>query len=445
MTAGGNGADVLELRAVRKEFPRADGVGMQTVLDGISLAIRAGEVVALLGRSGCGKSTLLRIMAGLMPPTAGTVTRQGRPLAGPNPGAAMVFQSFALLPWLTVQQNVELGLEARHVPDADRRSRTLQAIELIGLDGFEEAFPRELSGGMRQRVGFARALVVEPELLLMDEPFSALDVLTGAQLRERLSQLWATRALPTRAIVVVTHNIDEAVSLADRIVVLGANPGHIRVELPGLPLEERQRQTAARRRLVDLLYRVMTNPDEDAQALVETGRSQPAPGIRLPLLPDASADNLTGFVRYLAGIGGRSTLETLGLDLQMDPDELMDLVEGGDQLGFVDLQDQVVFLTAEGVAFAGAGTDEARDLFRARAMGQIPLLKRLLQRLRAEPDGSLNGEDILTELESRLTVDEARLQFETAIDWGRYAELFSYDDNRGELHLEPDPPQVRGA
>ena len=435
----GNGAgEILELRGVHKTFPRPDGTGTFTVLEAVSLTIRDGEVVALLGRSGCGKSTLLRIMAGLMPPTEGSVWRRGSELHGPNPGAAMVFQSFALLPWLNVQQNVELGLEAQRVPAELRRERTLRAVELIGLDGFEEAFPRELSGGMRQRVGFARALVVEPELLLMDEPFSALDVLTGAQLRERLHQLWTSRALPTRAILMVTHNIDEAVSMADRIVVLGANPGHIRIELPGLPPEERQRQTANRRRLVELLYRLMTNPEADAQELAATGQSRPTSAARLPLLPEVSADDLTGFIRYLAGIGGRNSLETLELDLQMDPEAVMELVEGGDQLGLVDIQDQDVFLTPGGLEFARLSADEARHVFRVRAAGQIPLLKRVLQRLRVQPDQTLDAEEVVRELEVRLTADEARRQFETAIDWGRYAELFSYDDTRGELRLEPD-------
>src|SRR5229473_1561661 len=233
------------------------------VLDNITLELREGEFVALLGPSGSGKSTLLRILAGLLPPSSGQVFFKGEPQYGPNPHVAIVFQSFALFPWLTVLQNVELGLEAQPLMPTQRLKRALAAIDLIGLDGFEDAYPKELSGGMRQRVGFARALVVEPELLFMDEPFSALDVLTAANLRKELLGLWREQSMPTQAILLVTHNIDEAVSMADRILVLGANPRRIPVGLPGLPVEQRTIQREEHTALVDLIYRIMTSPQED--------------------------------------------------------------------------------------------------------------------------------------------------------------------------------------
>ncbi|HMK63602.1 MAG TPA: ABC transporter ATP-binding protein, partial [Acidimicrobiales bacterium] len=210
---------IIEVDDVSKSFTSPDGSPLP-VLDHISFDLRQGEIVALLGRSGSGKSTLLRCVAGLIAPSGGTVRYRGQPLSGANPGVAMVFQSFALLPWLTVQKNVELGLEARGVAPAERRRRAEEAINRIGLDGFESAYPKELSGGMRQRVGFARALVVEPEALLMDEPFSALDVLTAQNLRTELLRLWEAPDFPTKSMLIVTHNIEEAVILADRILVL---------------------------------------------------------------------------------------------------------------------------------------------------------------------------------------------------------------------------------
>jgi NitT/TauT family transport system ATP-binding protein len=286
------------------------------VLEHVSVELREGEFVALLGPSGSGKSTLLRILAGLMTPSEGRVLVHGLPLHGPNPQVAIVFQSFALFPWLTVLQNVELGLLPMNLPDEERRTRALKAIDLIGLDGFEEAFPKELSGGMKQRVGFARALVVQPEVLFMDEPFSALDVLTAENLRGELQELWEDHTMPTKAVLMVTHNIEEAVTLADRILVFGANPGRIRIELAGLSPAERERKGPPRARLVDAIYRIMTNPDEDATALAEKGmapvtaRAAPVSarrGRRYQVLPDVSIDDLTGFVQYLAGVGGRAT------------------------------------------------------------------------------------------------------------------------------------------
>jgi NitT/TauT family transport system ATP-binding protein len=270
---------ILEARDIYKTFAakekRRRGPPPPLVLDDIQVQIHAGEFVALLGPSGSGKSTLLRILAGLLQPTSGQVLFKGIPQHGANPHLAIVFQSFALFPWLTVLQNVELGLQAQDLTRTQRMKSALAAIDLIGLDGFEDAYPKELSGGMRQRVGFARALVVEPELLFMDEPFSALDVLTAANLRKELLGLWQAKSMPTRAIVMVTHNIDEAVSMADRILVLGANPGRIRCELPGLPNEQRTVQSPKHTEMVDLIYRIMTSPKEDVTPLLSQSVQRP--------------------------------------------------------------------------------------------------------------------------------------------------------------------------
>ena len=442
---------LLSAQHVRKVF----GDDRTPVLLDVSVDLRDGEFVALLGPSGSGKSTLLRIMAGLMAPTDGRMLAHGTPLQGPNPDIAIVFQSFALFPWLTVLQNVELGLLATNATEEERRKRALRAIDLIGLDGFEEAFPKELSGGMKQRVGFARALVVEPEVLFMDEPFSALDVLTGENLRTELQELWSDRTIPTRAILMVTHNIDEAVSLADRILVFGANPGHVRVELGGLSLEERKQKGPARAQLVDIIYHIMTNPTEDAAVLIEqrsvragARSSEPMSALRVTktervprryqTLPDVGIDDLTGFVQYLSGIGGTASLQVLSRDLQMRADDLRALVEATDLLGLADMQERQVFLTPVGQQFAAVELDEEKAIFRRVAMEHISLLRHIVRELEDAPTHTIEAEGVLDDLEHSFSGGEARRQFETVVDWGRYAELFTYDDHAGELRLDEE-------
>ncbi|GAC1653376.1 MAG: nitrate/sulfonate/bicarbonate ABC transporter ATP-binding protein [Gemmatimonadaceae bacterium] len=443
--AVGRGAILLAAEGVGKFY----GDDRTPVLESVSIALREGEFVALLGPSGSGKSTLLRILAGLMLPSDGRVLVHGAPLAGPNPNVAIVFQSFALFPWLTVLQNVELGLLATALSEADRHQRALKAIDLIGLDGFEEAFPKELSGGMKQRVGFARALVVQPEVLFMDEPFSALDVLTGENLRGELQELWIDRTIPTKAVLMVTHNIDEAVSLADRILVFGANPGRVRVELVGLPLADRRRKGTARAKLVDTIYRIMTNPDEDAVLLAEH-RPEPSAGIterprrsgerarRYQTLPDVSIDDLTGFIQYLSGIGGKASLHDLSRDLQMRGDDLLAIVEATDLLGLADMQDRQVFLTQTGQRFAEVDLDDEKALFREAALQHISLLRYIVRELEDSPTHTIDSERVLDDLEHSFSGGEARRQFQTVVDWGRYAELFTYDDNAGELKLDEE-------
>ncbi|GAC1477076.1 MAG: nitrate/sulfonate/bicarbonate ABC transporter ATP-binding protein [Gemmatimonadaceae bacterium] len=436
-----SGPTLLAAEGVGKFF----GDDRTPVLENVSIELREGEFVALLGPSGSGKSTLLRILAGLLPPSNGRVLVHGAPLEGANAQVAIVFQSFALFPWLTVLENVELGLLATGLSEVDRRQRALKAIDLIGLDGFEEAFPKELSGGMKQRVGFARALVVQPEVLFMDEPFSALDVLTGENLRGELQELWSARSIPTKAVLMVTHNIDEAVSLADRILVFGANPGRVRVELHGVPLIERRRKGAPRAKLVDTIYHIMTNPDEDA-ALIAEQRAAPAEAARrvaerprrYQTLPDVSIDDLTGFVQYLSGIGGKASLHDLGRDLQMRADDLLAIVEATDILGLADVQDRQAYLTATGQRFAGVDLDEEKALFRAAALEHVSLLRHIMRELEDAPSHTVDAERVLDDLEHSFSGAEARRQFETVVDWGRYAELFTYDDSAGELRLDEE-------
>ncbi|MGI8553210.1 MAG: ABC transporter ATP-binding protein [Dehalococcoidia bacterium] len=409
------------------------------VLDNISLELCPEEFIALLGPSGSGKSTLLRILAGLIPPSRGDVISHSAPLHGANAHVAIVFQSFALYPWLTVLDNVELGLLAKQLPPTERRQRALQAIDLIGLDGFEHAYPRELSGGMKQRVGFARALVVQPEVLFLDEPFSALDVLVAENLRHELLDLWHERKIPTRAILMVTHNIDEAVSMADRLLVFGANPGRIRVELPGLPLEQRRSKGQAHIELVDTVYRIMTNPQEDVANLLPGAQPMQEPAKpAYQVLPHISIGELTGFIELLHSLGGRKDLHELARDLHRAADDLLPLVEAADLLGFADIEQGDVFLTATGRHFAEAGVLEEKELFGRQAVTRVELLGRLVQQLTAAPGHRLHEDDLLKSLEQIFSPAEARRQVDTAVDWGRYGELFGYDDNAGTFFLEAE-------
>jgi NitT/TauT family transport system ATP-binding protein len=435
----GDQETVLAARDVTKFYE--DAREHVLVLDDITLALRSGEFIALLGPSGSGKSTLLRILAGLVTPSEGEVLVHGQPLHGANPQVAIVFQSFALYPWLTVLENVEMGLLAKGFAPTERRERAVQAIDLIGLDGFESAYPRELSGGMKQRVGFARALVVEPEVLFLDEPFSALDVLVAENLRHELLDLWREHKIPTRAILMVTHNIDEAVQMADRLLVFGANPGRIRVELPGCSIAKRRDKSSPEHaQLVDTVYRIMTNPKEDAARLVPGARpvQEAAPTPAYQTLPHVSIGQLTGFIERLHALGDREDLYELARDLHMEADDLLPLTEAADLLNLGDLEEGDVFLTQEGREFAEAGVLEEKQIFRRQALGQVELLRQIVQELQASPDHALPEGPLLEWLERSFSPDEARRQLDTAIDWGRYAELFAYDDDAGEFYLEED-------
>jgi NitT/TauT family transport system ATP-binding protein len=448
------GAEVLlEAHDIYKTFAakekRRRGPPPPPVLENIQVQIHAGEFVALLGPSGSGKSTLLRILAGLLQPTTGQVLFKGVPQHGANPHLAIVFQSFALFPWLTVLQNVELGLQAQDLTRTQRLKSALAAIDLIGLDGFEDAYPKELSGGMRQRVGFARALVVEPELLFMDEPFSALDVLTAANLRKELLGLWQSKSMPTRAIVMVTHNIDEAVSMADRILVLGANPGRIRCELPGLPNEQRTVQSPKHTEMVDLIYRIMTSPKEDVTSLLSQSLPEAKTGPLVhharpyQVLPHVAIGDVTGLVELVQTRGGREDLYQIGRHLHMEVDDLLPIVEAADILGMAETEEGDLVLTPEGLRFAEAGVLEEKKVFRDQALAHIALLRQIVETLEGAPGHTLPEEYFLSLLDAHFDEEEAQEQLETAINWGRYAELFTFQDDRGVFRLEePEPAET---
>ena len=431
---------LVSVSDLTKTFATRDG-GDLPVLDGISLDVRPGEIVALLGKLGSGKSTLLRCIAGLAAPSSGTVTYRGRPLHGINPGVSLVFQTFALLPWLTVAQNVELGLEAQGIPPDERKLRALEAIDLIGLDGFESAFPKELSGGMRQRVGFARALVVDPDLLLMDEPFSALDVLTAENLRTELLELWQAGEFPAEAILIVTHNIEEAVAFADRVIVLGTNPGRIRAELACELERPRDRRSADFEALVDEIYGIMT---DRPSTVAVTDEARDGGGVQHVMLPHASVDGIAGLAELALASGDNADLADLAAVVGFAIDDLFPIVDALGVLGFANVESGRLNLTETGERFAGADIQHSKEIFREAALERVPLVRRIRRALEHASDGALREGFFIDLLAGHYSRDEARAQLDTAIDWGRYAELFEYDAARGEvsLHVHAEQPAV---
>ena len=423
---------LISVRSLSKSFSGPGGRPIP-VLDDINLDVAEGEFVALLGRSGSGKSTLLRCIAGLMAPTAGEVRFRGQPLTGTNRETSMVFQTFALMPWLTVQQNVELGLEARGVVPGERAERALRAIDIVGLDGYESAYPKELSGGMRQRVGFARALVVEPAALLMDEPFSALDVLTSENLRGELLELWEGHRFPTKTIVMVTHNIEEAVLLADRILVLGTNPGRIMSDMPNPLPRPRRRRTPDFDELVDQIYRMMTRrpAPEEQPAAKPTGTVSDTP------LPAATVDGLSGLAEILlARHGGAADLADLADSLGLEVDDLLPLVDALVLLGFAALRDDRLELTGNGRVFAGASIQDSKEIFARASLEHAPLVRTIYRSLRGSMDDALPAGFYTDILRTSFGEEEAARQLDVAVNWGRYAELYDYDAARGLIMRE---------
>ncbi len=423
---------LVEVRGCRQAYHKDSNADL-IVLDDVNLTIKDGEIVALLGRSGSGKSTLLRIVAGLLTPTAGDVSWRGAALHGPAPGIAMVFQSFALFPWLTVQENVELGLEAQGVTRAEREKRGEEAIDLIGLGGYESAYPKELSGGMRQRVGLARALVVHPDLLLMDEPFSALDVLTAETLRTDLIDLWSEGRLPLKSVLMVTHNIEEAVLMADRILVFQSNPGRVATELRVAFKHPRNRLDPAFRQMVDDIYALMTR-----RAGTGDGRAHAAQITATTPLPRVGSNQMAGLLEAVAGApyNGRADLPALAGLLQMEIDELLPLGEALQLLHFAVLEEGDIRLTEAGKRFVEADTDTRKKQFAAALRAHVPLVRNIRTVLDERQSHRASALRFRDELEDRMSPDYADETLRTAIGWGRFAELFSYDEEAEQFSLE---------
>lgn len=428
-------APIIEARQLEKFYPQPDGHRIQ-VIAATDLAVYPGQIIALLGPSGCGKSTLLRMLTGLSPASAGGVYWHGEPVRDGTPNVSIVFQSFALFPWLTVIENVEAPLEARGVAPLERRKRALRIIDAVGLDGFETAYPKELSGGMKQRVGVARALVVEPEVLFMDEPFSALDVLTAETLRGELLELWLEHKIPTRAIFIVTHNIEEAVVLADRIVVLGRNPAHIHADFSVNLPHPRDRKTSSFVELVDEIYRVLTRPDHEYEAAppksAVLGKSVNRKAI---MLPHTRPGGMAGLLEILVDQGGRADLHKLADELSLEVDALLPTMDTAALLGLLRIEEGDALITPEGQAFAQADIQQRKAIFRKAALANIPLLAQMQSALKAKSNRTLSDEFFRDLLDEHFSADETRRQLETAIQWGRYAELFDYDAATGKLTL----------
>jgi len=428
-----NNIPLIELAKVGKSFRTADGTD-RSVLEGVDFSLKEGEIVALLGKSGSGKSTLLRILAGLITADHGHVRYRGQPLYGPARGIAMVFQSFALFPWLTVQQNVELGLEAQGVAKAERAARAEAVIDLIGLAGFEGALPRELSGGMRQRVGIARALVMNPDILLMDEAFSALDVLTGETLRNDMLELWDSGKTPIKGLLVVSHNIEEAVLMADRILIFSSDPGRVRVEIPIRMPRPRNVDGMEVRGLIDEVYAQMTLSPADIAGLV-AGEIVPVHlGYRLP---DAEVSQMEGLLEMLAAapFSGHADLPQLAEESELSDEELLPVYEALRLLELVHIAEGDITLTVLGQHYSVADQSLRRDIFGQQLLQHVPLASEIRHSLEQESDGELGEEPFLRRLEEFMEEEEAARVLKVAIEWGRYGEVFEYDFHTGMLKL----------
>jgi NitT/TauT family transport system ATP-binding protein len=423
---------LVQVEHLTHRYGKAGGGGL-LVLDDVALTLRENEIVGLLGRSGSGKSTLLRSIAGLIRPDEGDIDFVADE-SGAAPTVSMVFQTFALFPWLTVLQNVELGLEAQRVPAEERRTRALAAIDLIGLDGFENAYPKELSGGMRQRVGLARAIVVNPSLLLMDEPFSALDVLTAETLRTDLLDLWSEGRMPIKSILIVTHNIEEAVLMCDRILVFSSNPGRVAAEIKVDLPQPRDRLDPAFRALVDDIYARMT-----ARAAPEPARDGVFPGTGIAMaLPRVSTNSLAGLIEEVdaSPFDGRAPMADLADQLQLEIDELFPIAETLQLLRFAELQGADIQLTPAARRYAQADVDTRKAMFAQALLAYVPLAQHIKRILDERAGHVAPARRFRDQLEDHMSPDYAEETLRTVTLWGRYAEVFAYDEDDDRFSLE---------
>ncbi|MBV8833010.1 MAG: nitrate/sulfonate/bicarbonate ABC transporter ATP-binding protein [Acidobacteriaceae bacterium] len=427
------GSPIIEARQIEKRFERGGqhhASAQIQVIAPTNLSVYPGKILALLGPSGSGKSTLLRMLCGLTAPSSGEVLWHGQPVRQAAPNVGIVFQSFALFPWLTVIDNVEVPLLARGMPHADRHSRALKTLDVVGLRGFEQAYPKELSGGMKQRVGFARALAVEPEILFMDEPFSALDVLTAENLRGELMGLWLEKKMPTDSIFLVTHNIEEAVLMADRVIVLGRNPARIRADFGVSLAHPRERNSAEFVAYVDYIYKLMTQPELEAAPPANRGVK-----VAYRALPQAGWGAIAGLLELLSDrTGGREDLYRMADDLRLEVDDLLPIVDAAVLLRFVKSERGDVELTSDGKAFADGDISERKALFRHAVLGNIPLFQQIQNALASKSDHTIPLEFFRDILQQHLSEDVSK-QIDVALNWGRYGDVFTYDSETDRLLL----------
>lgn len=434
---------IIRAQQVEKFYAQPSANRIQVIAP-TDLSVESGEILALLGPSGSGKSTLLRMLTGLSRPSAGEVYWHDRPISTCEPNVSIVFQSFALFPWLTVLENVEAPLKARGMDSAEQRKRSLKILDTVGLDGFQSAYPKELSGGMRQRVGFARALVVEPEVLFMDEPFSALDVLTAENLRSELLELWHNKTIPTKAIFLVTHNIEEAVLLADRIIVLGRNPGVVRTDFKVTLPHPRDRKSGAFTQLVDYIYKVLTQPGAKPPALPATATDRER--AHYQELPHARPGGIAGLLELLLDHNGKDDIYRLADDLAFEIDDLLPIVDAAALLGFLTITEGDAEITPAGADFANSEILRQKELFRNAAVDNVLLLRQIVRALESKSDGSVSEEFFHDLLDEQFTEEITLKQLETAINWGRYAELFDFDAARRRfIRIESTQPESSAA
>jgi NitT/TauT family transport system ATP-binding protein len=438
-----NGSPIAEVTDVSMIYGDPDGTNRLLVLDKITLAVRAGEVLAILGPSGSGKSTLLRIMIGLLKATSGTVLVHGKPLVGIHPGVSLVFQNFALFPWLTVNDNVQLALNGLDLGPTEAKDRIGRCIDVVGLEGFEQAYPKELSGGMKQRVGIARALARAPELLCMDEPCSALDVFTAESLRSEIYRMWSggQSKLPfqPKSVVIITHHIEEAVFLADRIVVMGTRPGRIRTIIQNDVPHPREYQSPAFLRMVQRLHDVITKeqmpdaPEGPAPvAATPGGLPEPAP------IPAVNLGHIFGLMEIVRDHGSQIDVFKLDQLTEYDFGYTISVVKAGELLGFLDTPKNQVLLTDLGRGFLDADINGRKSLFRQQLL-TLSTFQFVLHLLKDARNNRLHKDIIEEELAVRLTAEDVEKTFHTIVGWGRFGELFGYDASSEELSIDPDP------
>ena len=423
---------IVELTGINMTFGESSGEKMK-VLDDINLTVQEHDVMALLGPSGCGKSTILRILSGLIQPSSGEVKYRGAPLTGVNPGIAMVFQNFALFPWLTVRENILLGLENSTSTLEEQKQHFQKIIEMVGLDGYGDVLPKELSGGMKQRVGIARALIMEPQILCMDEPFSALDVLTGETLRNEIGRIAMDPAAGFKSLVLVTHNIAEAVYLARNIVVLASHPGRVQKIVPNPLPYPRDASTPAFQQLVAQIHAILTNSvlhDEPSVAEPEIVAPEAAEEAAFAPLPNVNLGEVMGLVQLLKP--EPESIFALATQLKKDFSTLLSVIKAAELIELVETPGQAVRLTKAGIAFQKADTKQRKKMMHDLLL-ELKIFRHIHDKIEQADQKEITEEEILADLVQLFPNERPKNLFKTIVGWARYAELFSFDPHQAVL------------
>ena len=425
--------ELLELKAVSKTFNLESGTALK-VLENINLRLRENQILALLGPSGSGKSTCLRIMCGLQEVTEGQVIARGQPLEGINTDVSMVFQSFALFPWETVKRNIEIALLSLELSSDEIERRVKAAIDIVGLEGFEEAYPRELSGGMKQRVGVARAVAMERAILFLDEPFSSLDILSADTLRDEIMKIFFSNRTKTRTMVVVTHNIQEAVLMADRILVMGSNPGHIRAEFINNLQYPRNSDSPQFMDLVSKIHGLITEtyiPD----SFQAGAQGKISKGPKVEMLPDIQMTEIVGLVEAVAAEGGDIDVFELASGIGRDFGYTLYLVKAAELLNLVDTPRQHVMLTRTGQIFARADVNTRKRMLH-ESFSRLLIVQRTTELLKQSEIVRIPVSELKEKVGEWLPNENPDTVVDVLIDWGRYAEYFGYNDNTKSIYLD---------